>query len=175
MDTQRRYTTRKAAAALVAAAGLGLAGCGTEGPEAGTDVEDITDGEVVESSAPATDDATEGAAVMAYDGAYNQEFYDEATTYVGQQVTVSAEVSETLSPDSFAIAGAVDPLLIVEDGEVPAVDEGQVIQVTGTVQENFSVTGVEEQLGVDLDDELFTDFEGEPYIMATSGEILEQE
>ena len=69
----------------------------------------------------------------------------------------------------------MDPLLIVEDEEVPAVDEGQVIQVTGTVQENFSVTGVEEQLGVDLDDELFTDFEGEPYIMATSGEILEQE
>ncbi len=91
METQKRYTTRKAAAALVAAAGLGLAGCGTEGPETGTDVEDITDGEIVESSAPATDDATDDAAAMAYDGAYNQEFYDEATTYVGQQVTVSAE------------------------------------------------------------------------------------
>ena len=55
MDTQRRYTTRKAAAALVAAAGLGLAGCGTEGPEAGTDVEDITDGDLVLTAATAHD------------------------------------------------------------------------------------------------------------------------
>ena len=173
MDTQRRYTTRKAAAALVAAAGLGLAGCGTEGPEAGTDVEDITDGEVVESSAPATDDATDGAAAMAYDGAYNQEFYDEATTYVGQQVTVSAEVSRALTSDTFEIAGPVDPLLVVEQGELlPAVEEEQVVRVTGTVHENFDVTVVEEE-GIDPVEELDA-YVGQPYILATSAEIIEQ-
>lgn len=49
------------------------------------------------------------------------------------------------------------------------------VQVTGTVQEGFDVAGVEQELGVDLEDEAFTEFEGEPYIMATSGEVIEQE
>ncbi|MEX5302312.1 hypothetical protein [Kocuria sabuli] len=171
MGTRNRHATRTLAAGLFAVAGLGLAGCGSEGPETGTDVEDITDGEVVESSPAATQDA--GA--MAYAGDYNQDFYDESTTYVGQQVTLSAEVSETLSPDAFAIAGAVDPLLIIESEEIPALDTGQVVQVTGTVQDDFDVVTVEEELGVDLEDGVFADFEGEPYIMATSGEVIEGE
>ncbi|KLU10248.1 MULTISPECIES: hypothetical protein [unclassified Kocuria] len=173
MGTHSTRTTRTLAAGLFAVAGLGLAGCGSEGPETGTDVEDVTDGEVVESSAAATEDA--GAMALAYEGDYNQDFYDEVTTYTGQQVTLSAEVSETISPDAFAIAGAVDPLLIVEEQEIPPLDDGQVVQVTGTVQEGFDVAGVEQELGVDLEDEAFTEFEGEPYIMATSGEVIEQE
>lgn len=173
MRTRDRRTARMLAAGVAAVAGIGLSGCGTEGSEAGTDVEDVTDGEVVESSAAATEDA--GAMAMAYEGDYNQDFYDEVTTYTGQQVTLSAEVSETISPDAFAIAGAADPLLIVESQEIPPLDDGQVVQVTGTVQEGFDVVSVEEELGVDLEDEAFTDFEGEPYIMATSGEVLEQE
>ena len=32
---------------------------------------------------------------------------------------------------------------------------------------------VEEQLGVDLDDELYTDFEGENYLMAAQGRVGE--
>ncbi|MGQ1838878.1 hypothetical protein ACT4S2_10510 [Kocuria turfanensis] len=173
MRAHSTRTTRTLAAGLFAVAGLGLAGCGSEGPETGTDVEDVTDGEVVESSAAATEDA--GAMALAYEGDYNQDFYDEVTTYTGQQVTLSAEVSETISPDTFAIAGAVDPLLIVEEQEIPPLDDGQVVQVTGTVQEGFDVVGVEQELGVDLEDEAFTEFEGEPYIMATSGEVIEQE
>lgn len=173
MRTRDRSSMRVLAAGLFAVAGLGLAGCGSEGPETGTDVEDVTDGEVVESSAAATEDA--GAMAMAYEGDYNQDFYDESTTYVGQQVTLSAEVSETLSPDAFAIAGAVDPLLIIESEEIPSLDTGQVVQVTGTVQDGFDVVTVEEELGVDLEDEAFADFEGEPYIMATSGEVIEGE
>lgn len=173
MRTRDRRTARMLAAGMAAVAGIGLAGCGSEGPESGTDVEDVTDGEVVESSAAATEDA--GAMALAYEGDYNQDFYDDVTTYTGQQVTLSAEVSETISPDAFAIAGAVDPLLIVESQEIPPLDDGQVVQVTGTVQEGFDVVGVEEELGVDLEDEAFADFEGDPYIMATSGEVLEQE
>ncbi|MFC4903016.1 hypothetical protein [Kocuria oceani] len=173
MRAHSTRTTRTLAAGLFAVAGLGLAGCGSEGPETGADVEDVTDGEVVESSAAATEDP--GAMALAYEGDYNQDFYDEVTTYTGQQVTLSAEVSETISPDTFAIAGAVDPLLIVEEQEIPPLDDGQVVQVTGTVQEGFDVAGVEQELGVDLEDEAFTEFEGEPYIMATSGEVIDQE
>lgn len=124
--------------AVLVAAGLGLAGCGTEGPETGADVGDITDGE-----------------------------------HVGEQVTVSAEVSRALTSDTFEIAGPVDPLLVVEQGELlPAVEEEQVVRVTGTVHENFDVTVVEEE-GIDPVEELDA-YVGQPYILATSAEIIEQ-
>ncbi|KLU08468.1 hypothetical protein [Kocuria sp. SM24M-10] len=165
------------AAGIVAVAGLGLAGCNTEGPEEGTDVEDISEGEVLESSpAPQETDPEVG---VGYVGPYDQAFYDESETYAGQEVTVSAEVTETLSTDTFVIAGAagtaVDPLLIVEEQEIPPLDDGQVVEVTGTVAQDFDIAATEEELGIDLEDELYADYVGEPYLMATSGEILEEE
>lgn len=179
MRTRDHRTARMLATGLFAVAGLGLAGCGTEGSETGTDVEDVTDGEVLESSPPAEDAPAEGAedgiAAEGYVGPYDQDFSDRSTTYVGQEVTLSAEVSETVSPEAFTIAGAVDPLLIVESQELPAVDTGQVVEVTGTVQDDFAVTDVEEDLGTELEDELFSDYEGRPYVMATSAEIVEEQ
>jgi hypothetical protein len=177
MRTRDRRSTRAMAAGIVAVAGLGLAGCNTEGPEEGTDVEDVTEGEVLESSpAPQETDPEVGAG---YVGPYDQAFYDESETYAGQEVTVSAEVTETLSTDTFVIAGAagtaVDPLLIVEKQEIPPLDDGQVVEVTGTVAQDFDIAATEEELGIDLEDELYADYVGEPYIMATSGEILEEE
>lgn len=163
------------AAGIFAVAGLGLAGCNTEGPEEGTDVEDISEGEVLESS-PAPQETGTGAG---YVGPYDQAFYDASETYAGQEVTVSAEVTETLSTDTFVIAGAagtaVDPLLIVEEQEIPPLDDGQVVEVTGTVAQDFDIAATEEELGIDLEDELYADYVGEPYIMASSGEILEEE
>ncbi|MFI7481299.1 hypothetical protein ACH9EU_02670 [Kocuria sp. M1R5S2] len=167
MSTSAQRITRPLATVLVAAS-LGLAGCGTEGPETGTDVEDVTDGEIVESPAQ----ASEGAGEMAYEGEYNQQFQDEVTTYVGEQVTLSAEVSRDLTSDTFEIGGPVDPLLIVEEQEeLPPVEEEQVVRVIGTVHESFDVTVVEE-LGIDPVEELDA-YEGEPYIRATSAEIIE--
>ncbi|WP_424346989.1 hypothetical protein [Kocuria sp. CH-021] len=165
------------AAGIFAVAGLGLAGCNTEGPEEGTDVEDVSEGEVLESSpAPQETDREVGAG---YVGPYDQAFYDESETYAGQEVTVSAEVTETLSTDTFVIAGAeetaVDPLLIVEEQEIPPLDDGQVVEVTGTVAQDFDIAATEEELGIDLEDDLYADYVGEPYIMATRGEILDAE
>ncbi|MFC3300548.1 hypothetical protein FJV46_08645 [Arthrobacter agilis] len=181
MTTRNRHSTRLAIAGIVAAAGLGLAGCNTEGPEEGVDVEDISEGEIAESS-PAADPEVSGvpeaAPGLGYSGLYDQNFYDEADAYVGQEVTVSAEVTENISDDTFVIAGAddtaVDPLLIVEEVEVPSLNEGEVVQLTGTVQENFDVAAAEETLGMDLEDELYADYIGEPYLSITSGEVLEE-
>lgn len=177
MRTRNRPSTRVMAAGIFAVAGLGLAGCNTAGPEEGTDVEDISEGEVMESS-PAPQDGETGMGA-GYVGPYDQAFYDENETYAGQEVTVSAEVTATLSTDTFVIAGAdgtaVDPLLIVEEQEISAFDDGEVVEVTGTVAQDFDVAAAEEELGIDLEDELYADYVGEPYIMATSGEILEEE
>ncbi|WP_158041220.1 hypothetical protein [Kocuria sp. CNJ-770] len=176
MRTRDRRSTRAMAAGIVAVAGLGLAGCNTEGPEEGTDVEDVSEGEVLESSPAPDNNPTAGDTFI---GNYDQDFYDESETYAGQEVTLSAEVTETLSTDTFVIAGAsgtaVDPLLIVEEQEIPPLDDGQVVQVTGTVAQDFDIAATEDELGIDLEDELYADYEGEPYLMATRGEILEQE
>ncbi|GAA1757307.1 hypothetical protein [Kocuria aegyptia] len=167
MSTSAQRITRPLATVLVAA-GLSLAGCGTEGPETGTDVEDVTDGEIAESPAQ----ASAGAGEMAYEGDYNQQFQDEVTTYVGEQVTLSAEVSRSLTSDTFEIGGPGDPLLIVEEQEqLPPVEEEQVVRVIGTVHDDFDVTVVEE-LGIDPVEE-FDAYDGEPYIRATSAEIIE--
>lgn len=174
-----RARNRLTAAGIFAVAGLALAGCNTEGPEEGTDVEDITEGEVLESSPPPEDTETEAVLGEGFVGPYDQTFLDESETYAGQEVTLSAEVTETLSTDTFVIAGAdgtaVEPLLIVESEEIPALDDGQVVEVTGIVQQGFDVAATEEELGIDLEDELYADYVGEPYVMATSGEILEEE
>ncbi|KQO02140.1 hypothetical protein ASF21_16070 [Arthrobacter sp. Leaf234] len=144
-------------------AAFGLVGCNsTSGTEEGADVEDIVEEE------PVVDEADAGP----YDGVYDQGFYDDVDTYVGEEVTVSADVNEILSPMSFTIAGTddttVDALLVLHDTELPEVTAGLTVGVTGTVQEAFDLPTVEEEMGVDLDDAAFEDWDGEPYIEATS-------
>ncbi len=173
MITHHRHTTRTAAAALVAAAGLALAGCGTEGPETGTDVEDVTEGEVLESSpAPENTPAT-GAA---FNGPYDQGFYDERETYVGEEVTLSAEVNDVLDDDAFVIAGTVettvDPLLVLYNMDQIDIEEGQVVEVTGTVQQAFDLPTIEDETQKDLEDDLYQDYDQQPYLEATDVQLI---
>ena len=182
MRTRDRRSTRMLATSLFAVAGLGLAGCG--GEEEPVAEEPVVEEPAVEETNPVSDEATgeiaaepttEGemaAGEMAYEGPYDDTFLEEIDTYVDQDVMVSGEVSEVIGPDSFAISGATEPMLIVEGQEIPAVDEGNAVQVTGTVEQAFDIVEVEEQLGTDLEDSLYTAYEGEPYIMATSAEVV---
>ncbi|MGQ1838883.1 hypothetical protein ACT4S2_10535 [Kocuria turfanensis] len=166
MTNRDRGSTRVLTATLAAVIALAVSGCNRDDPIP-------ADGEFMGNPTPyGAGTPTEENRVV-YEGEYNQEFVDEATIYVGQQVTISGEVSRTLSPETFAIAGPADPMLIVEEREIPTVDDGQLVELTGTMRANFSVSEVEEQLGVDLDDELYTDFEGENYLMATQGRVGE--
>lgn len=141
-------------ALAVSAAGLGLgvlAGCGgdTAGPETGASV-----GEIQNDQAPA--EAAE----------------NDVMSFVGQTVTVSAEVNEIIAPDAFTIAGdgffGGEPLLIVSPPGGPAVQEGSPVQVTGTVRQAFDLPAVEQEFGFDLDDNLFGAYSGEPYIAASN-------
>ncbi|GAA1347091.1 hypothetical protein [Arthrobacter roseus] len=155
------WMKKAAAMSIVPIAAFGIVGCdSTSGTEEGTDVEDVVE----------EDDAA--AAAGAYDGVYDQTFYDEMDTYVGEEVTVSADVNEILTPMSFTIAGTddttVEALLVVHDTELPEVTSGLTVGVTGTVQEAFDLPTVEEEMGVDLDDEAYEDWDGEPYIEATN-------
>lgn len=176
MTTRNHRSPRMIVAGIFATAGLALAGCNTAGPEEGVDVEDISEGDVAASSPAAEPSMSAGA--MGYNGVYDQTFYDGADAYAGQEVTVSAEVTENISTDTFVIGGAdgtaVDPLLIVEESEVPSMVEGEVVQLTGTVQQDFDVVAAEELLGLELEDELYADYVGEPYLSITSGEVIDE-
>lgn len=158
--TQKRGLAGRAALVGVAAAStLLLSACGdTAGSEAGVDVADIQQ------------EPTEDI------GVFDQPDFADPLSFVGQTVTVSAEVNDLISTQAFTIAGTLetgaDELLIVSAAGGPAVTDDSVVKVTGTVMERFDVAGAEEFVGADLDDGLYGDFNGEPYIQADTIELI---
>lgn len=163
-------TARAAVAALAALSAVGLSACGgdTAGTEAGADVEDVT------AEEPAEEEPLEDGP---YEGVYDTAFYDGVDGYVGEEVVLSADVNEVITPESFTIAGtddtSVEALLVVgATGDTQLAPE-TTVEVTGTVMESFVLTDVEDELGVDLDDALFTEWEQEPYVVAEDVEVLE--
>lgn len=157
LDIRTRPLARTAAGGVLALSTLSLVACGdTAGPETGTSVEDVQ--ETAEDEAAA-------------DGPYDSDFYDTVPDLEGETVTVSADVNEVISPESFVIAGtddtSVDPLLVVGATEVTGLAPDLTVAVTGTVHTAFDLPAVEEELGVDLDDALYEDYDQQPYITAT--------
>uniref|UniRef100_UPI0019D2DAA8 hypothetical protein n=1 Tax=Modestobacter sp. KNN46-3 TaxID=2711218 RepID=UPI0019D2DAA8 len=87
-------------------------------------------------------------------GSYDSGFSEQASALVGEEVTVSATVNEVVDPNSFSITGieetSAEPLLVV----------------------GSDIAGVlEEELGLDLTDDGYTDFAGREYIVAESVDI----
>lgn len=164
--TRTRPLARAAAGTALAIGALSLAACGdTAGPETGTDVEEVQEATEEE----AVDD---GPYDGPYEGPYDATFYDNVSDLEGETVTVSADVNEVLPPSSFVIAGtddtSVDPLLVVSATEATGLAPDLTVAVTGTVHTAFDLAAVEEELGVDLDDALYEEYDQEPYISATS-------
>jgi len=146
----RRPLHRGLVAALAASAALIFGGCSTAGPETGADVEDIQE--------------ETGGGNAAGGGGLN--VFNDAQSFAGQQVTVSAEVSEIVSPNAFRVgAENAEALLVVHNGST-ALNQNSPVKVTGTVKRSFALSEAESFAGADFDDSLFTEFEGEPYIQA---------
>ncbi len=95
---------------------------------------------------------------------------EDPEAYYGQEVSVIGDVVELVSTNVFQLD---DPALLGGDtvlvvlGEGMTVVEGETVQVMGTVRQ-FNLTEVEGEMGFDLEDELFTDYEGSPAIVASS-------
>lgn len=180
MSTRETHSTRKAAASLLAAAGLALAGCGGGEEETGTDVEDVQESEVLESSpAPQEGEETPPADVVApYTGAYNQDFADDQALYEGQEVTLTGEVEDVVAPNALQLSDPDDvelgSLLVLHDADLPELEDGALVEVTGTLQASLDVAAAEADLGADLGDDL-TDMEGESYVRATDVTVTQQE
>ncbi len=173
MLLHRNWLTRIGVGSALSLAALSLVGCNTTGPETGTDVEDIEENpDDLETPTPGGGDDESD---LAYDGVYDQSFYDDIDSLDGQTVTVSANVNEIISENGFTIAGTdettVDELLVVHDGSYPELAPGLTVSVTGTVHSVFGIEEVQSDTGVELDQEAYADWESSPYIEATSVDL----
>lgn len=89
---------------------------------------------------------------------------------LGQQVQVTGEVATIISPEAFTMGGeeiGENPILVIGANLPPGLVEGQQVRVSGTVKE-FQVRGYEEDFDLDLVDQEFEDFDGDPAIQADS-------
>ena len=170
---------------------LGLAACGDEGvgQETGADVQSVVDDAVADLESQISDLETrvgelEGqVGMVTTDGTTGPEEAvgsgiieaTEADQYVGEQVTVSGNVSSTPTDSSFTL-GADDiggeGLLVVSAqnvGDQALVETGANLQVQGTVREGFNAEEVATELGIEwTDPEALSAFEGENYLVAES-------
>ncbi|ELS50860.1 hypothetical protein STVIR_8168 [Streptomyces viridochromogenes Tue57] len=98
-------------------------------------------------------------------------FWRDVDRWVGEEVTLSADVNEVLNQHSFTLAGTpesdVDELLVVS-AATTNVEEGETVQVTGTVKAGFNAEAVKKDLGVNWNDPLYKDWVDEHYIVASS-------
>ncbi len=88
----------------------------------------------------------------------------------GQQIQVTGEVAAIISPQAFTIGGddiGENPILVVGANIPTGLTSGETVRVSGTVKE-FQVPGYEEDLDLDLIDQEFEDFDGDPAIQANS-------
>lgn len=101
---------------------------------------------------------------------------EEADTLIeGETVMISGEVEAVYGPHAFRILGeeATEGTLVVGADTVEAhqIAEGDVAQITGTVTE-FIIADVEDELGIDLDDDVFLEFEEELAVVADSVDVV---
>ncbi len=170
-------------------AGLLLSGCGADwykvaNPTATAfyatpEPETLTGAEASPQDTTAEDEQSEQNEVIASGG------YQNATTvtldaivarpqeFSGQQVTVRGTIGETLGPSVFRLndtnavsARTSNALLVITSKGVNVPTQGNVA-VTGTVH-NFVLADIEQELGLDLQDDVYADYANQPVIIATS-------
>lgn len=93
---------------------------------------------------------------------------------IGQEVTVRSEVAETLDDSAFLLEddrlfGGEDVLVLNTTGQPFVLMDGDEtpVQVTGEVMQ-FTLVDIETEYGLDLDPELYADYEDMPAIAAQS-------
>jgi hypothetical protein len=127
------------------------------------------------ATAPIPGDTTQAAGEVTI-----AELVANPSAYAGQTVTVMSTPRELVGDRAFrlndsatAMASAADNLLVIDamSGNVSDTMLDQPIKVTGVVT-TLDVPTLEQQLGVDLDDSLFSDYANRPVLVATSVEIV---
>lgn len=163
-------------ALLVTVATLLLASCGAEGgqQDAGEDAEEKAKaGEGARQGGPEAGLTRPAERVTVQELTANPgEFYDDA-------VTVSGKVIEAVEPGAFRIENDGTRLLVVGvqqtsklvEGDTKAVNEGDLIKVSGEVRE-FKKEEIQQEVDRGIDDEYFGDYEGDPAVLAYSVKVI---
>jgi hypothetical protein len=141
----RAMFPRVAMAVAVLATAFSAGGCSSAAPAKGTDIEDVHL-DVIREVVPDGD--------LEY-----------------KRVTVPGRVKTIISPSAFSIKDAdkpsVDDLLILHKNELTGVKPGASVNVTGIVYRGFDVAEVKKETGIDLDQSLSRQWQGDSYIVAS--------
>ena len=124
---------------------------------------------------------TMGGTTMGQSGTRVSAILANPERYYGQEVEVSGGVGQVIEPRALAILdrrdlrapGAIPEatvtdrglLVINTSGDNPTLSERQDVLARGTLRP-FDIATVEQDLGVDLDDDLYTEYEDRPVILA---------
>ena len=111
------------------------------------------------------------------------EITSDMATYAGKSVAVREEVEEVLGPNAFTLdedalfAGGIDDELLVVSAQesLPLINDelgSKTVTVWGTVRA-FDLAAFEQDIGFDLDDNLFADWAGRPAIVARAVQTVE--
>ncbi|MFI7584234.1 hypothetical protein ACH9DO_10610 [Kocuria sp. M1N1S27] len=156
---------RRPATALALAVALGLVtGCGSgDSPDAGADADPGT----AELEQTPAEEVTGEEVVSVYTGPYDEEFRANVTSYAGEQVTLTGEVSELVPSRSSLVLTStedpdLDPFLVSAQYAFPEAEQGAVVEVTGILRNQF-------QARIDQDDQdneagFYDRHVGEPYL-----------
>lgn len=161
-----RRTRRLVAASALALAAATTAGCaGTEEPEPGADAP----AQEGTTAAPQTSAPASTAADLAYDGPYDEEFVAELPDYAGRQVRLTGTVGDFVRSRSAYVLTGPDggdpaPLLVSARYTAPDVSEGAVVEVTGTVREDFDPPAAEGAAGDGEESGFYQEHAGEAYL-----------
>ena len=114
-----------------------------------------------------------------------EEVAEDTEALIGQTVTIRSDALEVIEPASFTVGddeffGGEEILVINASGEIFELPEDDTeVQITGEVAE-FVFADIESEYDLDLDPDLYVDYEGQPAIIAQSlapapepGEIAE--
>jgi hypothetical protein len=146
-----------ASAALVTTS---LAGCGADEPE---DAATPDPG----SSSESTDSNPEGSEEMTF-----EDISDDLGSMVGEDIQVRALVEEVVTPGVFTInqvdGNDLESVVVVGAESAGDLAPDQEVVVDATVESTLDPDSVAELLDVQLEDELLTDYEGQPYLEASS-------
>lgn len=99
-----------------------------------------------------------------------EDISSDVSSLIGQQVTIRSLVGETVGESSFFVEPENGESILVLNTtgapfEFPAA--GVPIQVTGEVQ-SFVAADIEDEYGLDLDEGVYAEYEGQPAIVAQS-------
>lgn len=164
------------AAALVAAAAL-TAGCAGTGAPAGEPASPAAAEPLGSASAAPTGSGAASTGAVAYTGPYDAAFLEDLADYTGRQVTLTGRIGELVrSRSSYVLLGPagpeLEPLLVNDRYALPEAEEGALVEVTGTLRENFDPAVVEEAVGGE-EAGFYDRHRGEPYLDQAQGTVTE--